>query len=88
MGQVATLPVWKRGATAAERPEELAGMAREHPERFDAFMLVWRGTEKDGGWTIRTHYHDPKNADDAPYIDKSIGLLELGKMKIYEDSTG
>jgi hypothetical protein len=42
------------------------------------------GTTNDGGWKIGTHYFDPKNPDDAPYIDKSTGLLELGKMKIYE----
>lgn len=88
MGQVSTLPVWKRGATVAERLEELAGIAREFPERFDAFILVWRGTTQGGGWQIRTHYFDPQNPDTAPYIDKSTGLLELGKMKIYEDSKG
>lgn len=41
MGDVTFLPVWKRGATAAERFEELAMYARKHPERFDKLLVLY-----------------------------------------------
>ena len=32
---------WKLNATAAERFEELSQLAREHPERFARFIVIW-----------------------------------------------
>ena len=88
MANISTLPIWKKGASAADRLEELACLAREHPERFAAFALVYRETTKQGGWVIREHFFEPGNADDAPYMDKEIGLFELGKMRAYERFKG
>lgn len=86
MGTIATLPLWKKDASAADRLEELACMAREYPERFEAFVLVWRGTQPSGNWKIRTHAYHAKQPGNDLMLDQVLGLLELGKFEFHEDS--
>lgn len=35
------LPVWKKGATAAERLRELAFVAEKHPDIFEKWVIVY-----------------------------------------------
>lgn len=76
---VATLPIWKKDASAYERLSELALLAREKPERFEAFVIVYRETKSSGRWKIRTMEH-------GGLLDSRLGLLELGKNELMRDS--
>lgn len=69
---LATLPIWKKDASAYERLSELALLAREHPERFADFVIVYRETLKNGNWQIRTMEYGGDLAS-------RIGLLVLGQ---------
>jgi len=81
MAEIVTLPIWKKDATAYERLSELAMLAREHPEYFETFVIVYRGTLPCGNWRVRTMEH---GSDLAGWI----GLMELGKNKIIDSSEG
>lgn len=76
---VSTLPIWKKDATAYERLSELALLAREKPERFEHFVIVYRETTVNGRWRIRTMEHGGELAS-------RIGLLELGKNELMKES--
>lgn len=41
MAGISYLPIWKEGATAAERFSELAMIAAKHPERFSAVAVLY-----------------------------------------------
>lgn len=73
------LPRWKKGATASERLGELSLRAREHPERFTAFVVVYREVMPNGNYTYRTMEYGVK-------LEETIGLCEIGKLRIWEDS--
>ncbi len=47
------LPLWKKGATAAERLDELAQLAREQPELFGHLLVIFVET-KNGRMEVRT----------------------------------
>jgi hypothetical protein len=76
---LATLPIWKKDASAYERLSELALLAREKPERFVAFVIVYRGELPNGRWHIRTMEHGGDLAS-------RLGLLDLGKNEIIRQS--
>lgn len=76
---VATLPIWKRDASAYERLSELALLAREHPERFNTFVIVYQETKANGNWQIRT-------MEFGGDLASRIGLLYLGQDRLNEDS--
>jgi len=76
---LATLPIWKKGASAYDRLSELALLAREHPERFEEFVIVYRETLKNGNWKIRTMEY---NGD----LASRIGLLVLGQDELLQES--
>lgn len=76
---VATLPIWKKDATAYERLSELALLAREHPERFEAFVIVYRETTPNGRWRIRT-------MEWGGDLASRIGLLALGQDELMKES--
>ena len=80
MSEVTTLPIWKKGATAYERLSELALLAKECPEKFKMFVIVYQETLPNGNWKFK--YMDFGATD----IFQTIGLLEAGKMKCYESS--
>ena len=69
---VCAFPNWKKDATAAERLDELAGIAREHPERFGRFVVCYQEELKTGGLKFRTLEY---GCD----IASAVGLFELGK---------
>lgn len=79
MGELVTLPKWKKDASAYERLSELALLAREKPGIFEHFVIVYRGTEPNGNWKIRVMEH-------GGFLDANIGLLELGKDQMMRDS--
>lgn len=74
---VCAFPNWKKDATAAERLDELAGIAREHPERFESFILCYVETLKEGGKKIRSLEY---NCD----LVTAVGLFELAKITYIE----
>lgn len=76
---LATLPIWKKDATAYERLSELALLAREHPERFERFVIVYRETKKTGNWQIRTMEYGGD-------LESRLGLLTLGADEILSAS--
>lgn len=78
---VKAFPAWKNNATAAERLDELAGIAREKPERFDKFVIVYRELTPAGRWKIRT-LRFPDDFD----VGGALGLLEFGKVDMIEGS--
>lgn len=77
---LATLPIWKSNATAYERLSELALLARQHPERFEHFVLVYRETKESGNWQIRTMEYGGDLAS-------RLGLLVLGQDELLKEST-
>lgn len=77
---VATLPIWKKDASAYERLSELALLAREHPERFERFVIVYRETKPSGNWQIRTMEYGGD-------LESRLGLLVLGQDELIAAST-
>lgn len=84
---VTSLPIWKRGATAAERFEELAQLAREKPERFAKVFVVYVellpipvGGEHSP--TVTRYITAGVNTSEA------IGLIELGKYHLLKYTHG
>lgn len=78
---VVILPNWKRNPTAYERLSELALMAREQPEKFADYIVVYKEETLAGTWKIRTLGTDESS------IQTQIGLLQLGIMRIFDNST-
>lgn len=76
---ITTLPIWKKDASVYERLSELALLAREKPERFHDFVLVYRETTKTGAWNVRTMEHEGDLAS-------RLGLLDLGKNELIKAS--
>jgi hypothetical protein len=76
---MATLPIWKKGANAYERLSELALLAREQPQRFEHFVIVYRETLPSGNWKIRTMEYGGDLAS-------RIGLLHLGQDELLKES--
>ena len=76
---VAVLPISKKDASAFERLSELALYAREKPERFQEFVIVYRETQKSGNWKIRTMEY---NGD----LGSRLGLLRLGEDELIRES--
>lgn len=79
MDNLATLPIWKKDATVYERLSELALLAREKPERFGAFVIVYREELPNGNWRIRTMEHGGDLAS-------RLGLLVLGQDELMKES--
>jgi hypothetical protein len=80
---IATLPVWKKGSTAAEWLEELAAMAREHPERWARIVVVLEELNSDGlAYKTRNYSRNiPTNSD-------ILGVLETAQLDIWETMKG
>ena len=76
---VATLPIWKKNATAYERLSELALLAREKPERFQQFVIVYKEITELGRYRIRTMEH-------GGLLVENVGLLEIGKSELLKES--
>ena len=79
MSNVTALPIWKQNATAAERFDELAQLAREHPERFERFAVVYIENLPTGSFKYRTIHNSDRLAE-------VIGLFEIGKRDVIEEA--
>lgn len=66
------LPIWKKDATACERLQELAEVARKYPERFGKFALGYIETLPNGNTKIRTFTHGCSTVE-------SVGVFEIAK---------
>ena len=77
MSAVVAFPHGKKNASAAERLDELAGLAREYPERFERFILCYVEPLKDGARKVRSLEY---NCD----MVQVVGLYELAKMTYIE----
>lgn len=53
MSNIALFPNWKRPATAAERFDELAAMARTQPQRFSRVLVVFEEDLPDNRSKVR-----------------------------------
>lgn len=73
------LPTWKKDASVYERLSELALYAREHPERFDRFVLCYREKLRSGNNKYRTLSY---GCD----LDQQIGMFEIGKLECWKES--
>jgi hypothetical protein len=76
---LATLPIWKKDASAYERLSELALLAREQPQRFEHFVIVYRETLPNGNWKIRTMEYGGD-------LGSRLGLLCLGQDELIAES--
>lgn len=75
-----TLPIWKKDSTAAEWLEEVAGLARQYPERFDRVVIVFE--ERGDSWRTRWHQRNYTANQDV------LGTLECAKLEVYEYMKG
>jgi len=73
------LPIWKKGASADDRFMELALIARKHPERFKKIAVAYEETLANGCTVLRT-------VSDGCNTNELIGILELAKLKVIEDT--
>lgn len=73
------LPIWKKGATAAERFFELGEIARKYPERFEKFVIAYTETMPNGNLKVR-------NIQYGCTLFEQVGLFETGKAEALKDS--
>lgn len=79
MSEIVNLPRWKKGATPYERLSELALLAKEHPDMFERFVIVYVGNEPNGNWHVRC-------MDYKCDLTQILGILQLGIHRTIEDS--
>ena len=79
------LPIWKKDATACERLQEIAEIARKYPERFDRLLVVYESVPdtSDGGNTTKIRY--ACNGCDTTTL---LGLIEEAKEEIHVVTRG
>lgn len=71
------LPVWKKDSTEVEWLQEIASMALVHPARFGRCVIIAEETKANGNTMTRTYR---RNCN----ITEAIGVVELGKMDLWE----
>ena len=76
---VEVIPVWKKNAPDHERLYELAEMAREHPERFQKWMLIWC---EDNDQRFITRY----KAGEGTRTSDCLAILEHAKFTLWKDT--
>lgn len=70
------LPIWKKDATACERLQEVASIARKHPERFTRLLIAYEETLEDG----RTITRYAVNGVDTTTL---LGMIEQVKEEVH-----
>lgn len=80
---ISKLPIWKKNSTAAEWLEELAAMAREHPERFSQIILIYEELNPEG-LPYKTRFQSKNH----PHNTGICGALEVAKLEIFEFMKG
>lgn len=73
---VTYIPIWKNNATAEERLQELAQIARKHPERFDKFIIVHQELDE------KKEYTQERTLSFNCSTTEAVGLLRLGEVKL------
>jgi hypothetical protein len=73
------LPVWKKGASLADRLDEMASYVRAKPERFERFVMCYREKLPNGNYKYRTLQY---GCD----FDQTVGMFEIGKSETLKDS--
>lgn len=71
------LPIWKKGATTAERLRELAFIADKHPEQFRKWVLVYC-EDSDKRFKVRFMEGEETRTSDA------FGVLAAGQHHLWE----
>lgn len=74
------LPIWKANATAEERLQELAHIARKHPERFHKFAIVYQELDP-----INHETFERQMSFNVSTIEL-LGLLRFGEMAVLRDT--
>mgnify|MGYP003395705144 CR=1 FL=1 len=77
---ISILPIWKKDATAYERLSELALLARENPEMFEQFAIVYKSRLPNKN--VKFRYMDFGTAD----VFATMGLFEAGKATVWDSS--
>jgi DNA repair ATPase RecN len=70
------MPVWKKGATAEERLQELAQIARKHPEQFSNFVIVYQEFNEEEETSLERVVTHNTN------LTESLGLLRLAEYRL------
>ena len=73
------LPVWKKHPSAVDWLQKLAAIALVHPEQFEKAVIVYQETKASGNTVSRT-------ASRGATINELIGIIEIGKLDLIEDS--
>lgn len=73
------LPVWKRNASASDRFDELAAIARKHPERFTKVVVAYQETLANGCTVMRQISSGCETLE-------VIGMLRLAEVQLLEDT--
>ena len=76
MTNLVVLPVWKKDATPADFFEDMANIARVHPDRFTKMVVAYCEIGTSAGADIFDIYPHGVNTAEA------IGLLELAKNQL------
>lgn len=74
------LPIWKKGATACERLQELAEIARKHPEYFDKWVVVYC---EDNDIRFKTRWI----SGEGNRTSDSLAVLTAGLHTVLEDTS-
>ena len=74
------LPVWKQGASPADRFYELATIALKYPERFSKVAVIYEETLPNGNTQVR----QISNGCDTTQL---VGLLYLGIDRVLKDTS-
>lgn len=77
--RVVTLPIWKKDAPAHERLYELAELAREKPEFFQKWVIVYC-EDNDKKFMARYMSGEQTRTSDC------LSVLEAGKLTIWQET--
>ena len=83
--QISTLPVWKKNASAEERFQEFAMMAREQPAKFVRFALIAEEHLPDGNVKYHNYSYDTQVQNGMTFLE-AMAMFELGKIRAYENA--
>jgi hypothetical protein len=75
------LPIWKKDAPAHERLQELAEIARKHPERFQKWILVYC---EDNDKRFLTRYMQ----GEGTRTSDCLAILSAAQLTLWEETRG
>lgn len=74
---ITTLPIWKKDTTACERLYELAELAREKPELFQKWVIVYC---EDNDKTFKTR----SVSGEGTRTSDSLAVLQAGILDLWD----